>query len=728
MIINQLSAQKLYLIDLHTIANHKNWETSNKLLLAKGWDYYDSSESDGEGYNKISWALGRNIYDDAKAKAWFYIYNYEGMPNKVMYRFRQKDIYSNISKQLNLNGYKLTNEQILDNRVVASYENKNFYLEIAYTREEDSSSDDNYYENSNKKTYTVYEVTIYKKGGVYDPNNGIKKDYDENGNLTSLYNLKDGKLDGLYTIYDSIGRINKTFRFKSGSKEGLYTESIYLEGDTEYYHLEGSYLNDERDGKWIGKIITPTEKNIVQEFFYINGKKEGLQKEAKQNQILFQNYKNDHLEGKSYEFINISRQLLGGYSTIDTLKIKAYKNSETTYVANKLNGLAKYFDITGSLISEGVYQDSLKTGLWKYYHESIVDENNVLIDCSKKLSKESYYVNGKLNGIQKTYSVLDEMAIPCKEDDKSVDGCTKTVCLSVNEIAAYKDNELDGMYELKNANGKLISKGNYSNGKRIGKWEIHNQSKFSLWLNRNTYEVGTYTNDIKEGQWQRFDADNELLESYSYIHDSINGEHTTYSSKKAKEKKYFDNGELLKIEELDTAGNIKKSYSFKNETKDKFDCVFEETLAEGVFSSTYSFIKTGKFVISPVTFQLDFLSADTSIKKLNGLYEHRSLNNQTLEIGDYISGIKAGNWEEYYYDQNLRVSYDYDGYGQIIKESYYDLKQQIPFSGEFAFKNKDGLFEERKIKDGVRNGTTRYKDSNDKTLKKESYKQGVLKE
>ncbi|GGF30026.1 hypothetical protein GCM10011518_44070 [Flavobacterium limi] len=722
-----MSAQKLSLIDLHSIASHKNWETSNKVLLSKGWDYYDSTESDGEGYNKISWALGRNIYDDAKAKAWFYIYNYEGMPNKIMYRFRQKDVYSNISKQLNLNGYKLANEQILDNRVVASYENKNFYLEIAYTREEDSSDNDNYYENANKKTYTVYEVTIYKKGGVYDPNNGIKKDYDENGNLTSLYNLKDGKLDGLYTIYDSIGRVNKTFRFKLGNKEGLYTESIYLEGDTEYYHLEGSYLNDEKEGKWIGKIITPTEKNIVQEFFYINGKKEGMQKEAKQNQIFFQNYKNDVLEGISYEYNNISRQLLGGYSCIDTLKIKVYKNSETTYRSNKLNGLAKYFDITGSLIAEGVYQDSLKTGLWKYYHESIVDENNVLIDCSKKLCKESNYVAGKLNGTQKLFSVLDEISIPCK-DDKSVEGCTKTVCLSINEIANYKDDELDGSYELKDANGNLISRGNYSSGKRIGKWDIHNQSKFSLWLGKSTYETGFYTNNQKEGKWQRFDADNELLESYTYSHDSITGEHVTYSSKRVKEKKYFNNGELLKIEELDTAGNIKKSYSFKNESANKFDCVFEETLAEGVFSSTYSFIKTGKFVISPITFQLDFLAADTSVKKLNGLFEHRSLDNQTLEIGDYTSGTKTGNWEEYYYDQNIRASYDYDGYGVIVKEYYYDLKQQIPYSGEFAFKNKDGLFEERKIKDGVRNGTTRYKDSNDKTIKKETYKQGVLKE
>lgn len=725
-IIQQLSAQKISLIDLHTMASHKNWETSNKLLIAKGWDYYDSSESDGEGYNKISWALGRNEYDDAKAKAWFYIYNFEGTPNKIMYRFRQKEVYGDISKQLSLNGYKLTGEEILNNRVVASYENKSFYLEIAYTREEDKK-EDNYYENSNKKTYTVYEITIYKKGGVYDPLNGIKKEYNDDGILISNYNLKDGKYDGVYTAYDSIGRLKTTYHFKMGSKEGTFTEQIYLEGDTEYYHLEGLYLNDEKEGKWVGKIITPTEKNIVQEFFYIKGKKEGLQKEAKQNQILFRNYKNDNLEGKSHEYSNISRQFFGGYSTIDTLKIKAYKNSETTYVANKLSGFAKYFDPTGSLISEGVYQDSLKTGLWKYYHESIVDENNILISCSKQLYKESNYVEGKLNGIQKQYSFLDEIAIPCKNDNNT-EGCTETICISINEIATYKDDELDGNYELKRINGDLLSKGSYSNGKKTGKWIIYNNSDVSFWLNKKTYETGAYISNQKEGKWERFDAENELLESYKYSHDSITGEHIAYSANKAKERKYFDNGKLLKIEELDTAGNIKKTYSLKNETETKFDCVFEETLPTGIYSSTYSFNKIDKFKISPITFPLDFLSADSTTKKLNGLFEHRSLDNQTLEIGNYTSNTKTGNWEYYYYNQNVRTSYDYDGYGQITKEFYYDLKQQVPFSGEFAFQNKDGLFEERKIKDGLRNGTTRYKDVNDKTIKKESYKLGVLRE
>ncbi|WP_026726835.1 toxin-antitoxin system YwqK family antitoxin [Flavobacterium sasangense] len=227
--VQNLSAQKITLNELHTMASYKNWETTNKFLITKGWDYYDSSESDGIGYNTISWAHGRNLYDDAKAKGWFYVYNYEGLPNKIMYRFRQKEFYNAIIQQVATNGYKLTDEEILDNRVVASYENKLFYLKIAYNREEDSDNDDDYYYGgSNKKTYTVYEVSIYKKGGVYDPNNGFKKDYDEYGNVISTYNLKDGKIEGLLTNYDSIGRVKRTANFKLGNLEGPSVENFYL--------------------------------------------------------------------------------------------------------------------------------------------------------------------------------------------------------------------------------------------------------------------------------------------------------------------------------------------------------------------------------------------------------------------------------------------------------------------------------------------------------------------
>ncbi len=151
--------QRITLNELQVFCNNKSWETTNKTLLAQKWDYYDSKQGDDEHYNIINWAHGRNLYDDSKATAWLYLSSYDGLPNKVLYRFRQKEYYNAIQSQIKSNGYKLTSENIFDSKVTVTYENSNYYLQLAYTREE--VSDDSYYSNS--KTYTVYEVTVYKK-------------------------------------------------------------------------------------------------------------------------------------------------------------------------------------------------------------------------------------------------------------------------------------------------------------------------------------------------------------------------------------------------------------------------------------------------------------------------------------------------------------------------------------------------------------------------------------
>jgi hypothetical protein len=67
--------------------------------------------------------------------------------------------------------------------------------------------------------------------------------------------------------------------------------------------------------------------------------------------------------------------------------------------------------------------------------------------------------------------------------------------------------------------------------------------------------------------------------------------------------------------------------------------------------------------------------------------------------------------------------------GVIKSETYWDLKKLEDFSGAFIYLNvQNNTTEERKVKNGKRNGTTRYKDQNDKTIKKESYKEGIIKE
>lgn len=121
-------AQRITLGELQVFCSNKNWETTNKTLLAQKWDYYNSKEGDDEHYNVITWSYGRNYYDDSKASGWIYLENYDGLPNKIMYRFRQREYYTAIQSQLKTFAYVLTDESIFDERVTTTYENKQYIL------------------------------------------------------------------------------------------------------------------------------------------------------------------------------------------------------------------------------------------------------------------------------------------------------------------------------------------------------------------------------------------------------------------------------------------------------------------------------------------------------------------------------------------------------------------------------------------------------------------------
>ena len=89
--------------------------------------------------------------------------------------------------------------------------------------------------------------------------------------------------------------------------------------------------------------------------------------------------------------------------------------------------------------------------------------------------------------------------------------------------------------------------------------------------------------------------------------------------------------------------------------------------------------------------------------------------------------MKTGTWKYYYFTQNIIKEAEYNNDIQI-KETFYDLNGKL-FTGEFEYlKKNEGINEIVKIKNGLRNGKTKYIDQkNNKTIKKENYKNGILK-
>lgn len=717
----QVQAQKINLLELHSMSSNKNWETSNKFLLSKGWEYYDSTVGDDEHYNTIIWSYEKSFSDDKKANGWIYIYSYDGLPNKVLYRFRKKEYYTTIKNSLVSNGYKLEDEEILDQRVIAKYANTNYILELTYSREEDEN------DYSDSGSFTAYEITVYKKGGVYDPNNGKKEEYDENGNLAVEYFLKDGKVEGLIKFYNTNGTLRKTSTMKNGVENGTSIQYYYSKTDSlgsAVGKYKGEILNGNKNGKWSLNVIKDNIEKTISTENFLNGEKNGLFTTVNNDSLIVSRYKSDKLNGSYTIYRDLQKMFTGGFITTDTLKLK--KIATGFFLNDQKTGLWKEFDLNNTLIKEGNYADNLKTGKWKYYYETYVnDENNKEEEFSGKLFLEENYQEGKKNGTSIRYSFFDEIEEPCADDPMKK--CTKIVFKIIKEISNYKDDLLNGPYEFYDENNELLYKGEYLHNKETGFWLNKNTSIVDFW-NGETLEKGNYINGEKQGKWERFDKDNKLIESYTFKDDQLNGEQKTYLGGFVRVKRDFKLGELEKLTVLDTLGKATKSFYLFNRTEKSFKCNAKKFLNNSIISNTYIVKLDKDEKIIPTFFSKYFEDLPNEKKILDGPYE-KIVDGSIIEKGTYENSNKIDTWNFYYYDQNVQLNIDYGNYSSTINEYYYDLKKNEPFSGEFIYKDLDtGITEERKIKEGKRNGTTRYKDANDKTIKKQSYKEGILKD
>ena len=207
----------------------------------------------------------------------------------------------------------------------------------------------------------------------------------------------------------------------------------------------------------------------------------------------------------------------------------------------------------------------------------------------------------------------------------------------------------------------------------------------------------------------------------------LEGEHVKYVNNKIAEKKYFKNDKLIKHEFIDDNSNVIKAYTVVNTNYNNLECLVEYNNGKQKIKETYKYLVDTDFNSNPINFVSDFDRASNSRKILNGLYVKKTLDDKIIEFGNFSKGVKSGKWDYFDYEQNIKLSLYYSSDDVVKSEYYYDLKDNEAFSGEFEYKN-EGEFEERKVKNGIRNGTTRYKDAEGKTIKKESYKEGMLKE
>lgn len=766
--------QKLTLTDLTTLCNKKNWEDVNQTLLTKKWTYYDSEKGDTYKYNTIIWSYNKDYYSD-KAQAWFYLYTYEGFPNKISYSVFNKESYSLIQNTISSAGFKLINSEIEDNQVISTYGNSSYTLEISTEKRQDNDWSD--------RSMTAYRITLIKKAGIYDPDNGKKTDYYYDGTVKAEYTLTNGKINGTLKVYNENGTIKRTGNFANGLENGLFKEydksgnleaeytmtngkkngvlKIYEDGKLSYSstvkddskngkHIEyyynnetgklqfkqiGDYLNDDKNGTWKLYFIEDNNTEKLLNFeSYTKDIRTGAFQYIKADSLIIGNYKNDELHGEYKVYRDFVRTLFGAVICTDISKLTL--TSEGSYYEGLETGYWKNYDFTETLRSEGRFSNGQKTGEWKYYYTSWIDGKGGSLPYSKQLYLIANYSNGELDGKSTRYSYLEEEKFPCSEIDENknpLDTCKRYIYQKVLETTFFKNGKRNGPFELRDSINEVIAKGNFKNDLKDGEW-LHRYSITDVYKETYfIYQKGNYTNDKRNGKWIQYYTEGKIAETFNYKNDELNGEYVSWNQfNKPREKKQFNYGKLTELITYDSLG-VKpvNKYEIYDEKNNSYKCRKTEYNENLTVTQEY-WLKKDKD-INHNLFEITFLLAtdpklsDVTTAYKDGEFKLFNLDNQPIVTGKYYKEDRFGLWTFYYYDQGVKIESNFTQ-DKRTDEKYLTLNGEL-FSGEFIYNdNENGLKETRKIKDGLRNGKTTYiETTTNKTIKKESYKNGVLK-
>lgn len=761
--------QQLTLSNIENICTKSNWDSVNQFLMKKNWEYYESKKGDSEKYSTITWSYEKS-YED-KAEAWFYLYTFESFPNKISYSVFNKSSYSSIQNALSSKGYKLKGSEIADNKLISTYANSKFILKITTEKRKK----DNF-----NKSITAYQFLLIKKSSIYDPDNGKKTDYYYGKTKQAEYTMLNGKMNGSLKVYYKDGQLKKIGNYKKGLASGNfieydkngnktyvynqsndkkngkliyyknnkisysthYTDDIqngekieyYYNKETERLYLKtiGQFLNGEKNGLWKLVFINEEKRErILTVNNYSKGIKDGFSQDIKGDSLIIANYSNNKLNGNYKIYLDVTRAVLGGVIETDTSKLSLI--SDGNYSNGQKSGYWKNYSLSRGLSSEGNYSNNSKTGEWKYYYSKYIN-NNKPTPYSEKLYLIENYSKGKLNGLSKRFSYLNKKKYKCSELDKknqSKDSCTTMVHEKILETSYYKNNKMNGLFELRDSLDILVAKGNFKNNQKNDKWfhryndKDHDNNPYHYFME------GSYINNRRDGKWILYYNKEQINKTINYSNGQFNGKLTEWNKeKKPKKVKLFDNGELKELIVFDSIGQSpKEKFEIFEKYLNRYKCRYTQYNSIGKNSQVYWLKKDKKINHNwfKYLFLLKLKKNDESLIYKNGEFTSYDLKDRPLIIGEYLKENKVNNWTYYYYHQNIRLEIDYDRYTDV-SEKYFTISNEL-FSGEFTFTdNEQKTKEVRSIKNGVRHGKTVFIDlKTGKKIKKVKYKGGKIK-
>jgi antitoxin component YwqK of YwqJK toxin-antitoxin module len=426
-----------------------------------------------------------------------------------------------------------------------------------------------HYNNNGQLNYKNTLIELTEKGKTLSVKHGPYIAYHNNGNLSAEGNYEYDKKSGLWREYNQNGELYRETFYKNGKVHGInnsYTNTGKPETKCEFYE------EIEIDGKKMTNVY-----NGIKERYKNNGKLDS--KEIYYYGKKVGNWESYHPNG------NLSM-------------ISEYKNNLQTgkSMAFDENG-NKIFDVTYEIIKMDSTDVSVKTG--KEYRW----QKNILVS-------ETNYINGKENGIRKSYYPSGNIA----------------------SLQAIVDDLLQGESIEYYENGKIKSVRNYSSFITAGKEKKVNSTGWCKQMDEN----GTIQNKYY------YDSLGNICVSYIYSHGLL----MQMSINKVMEINYFPNGKLLSEKIGANASNLPFArYYYMNGNTRKIGFQNAQNLIYNTLhfqsNGKYNFA-SGSFYNKPDTLLPEQYVVSNILTNAGGKYKPSKLYADSIRNGNYVIYYQSG--------------------------------------------------------------------------------------
>lgn len=448
---------------------------------------------------------------------------------------------------------------------------------------------------------------------------------------------------GEYTVfkYDN-GKVSSEGMMVDGRPDG-YWKTYYPDGKLK---SEGNRLDFELDSIWmfyneLGDLSTSIS--------YKQGQKHGVHKIYKDGLLYEESiYENDIKSGEALLY----------YPTGEVKR-------RVTYVEGKESGEGFEYEIDGRIITLLSFRDGFlrtadqvnrydnsgnKRGPWISFHPNGV------------LASEGYFMNGKKNGIFKTYDKRGNLLTLEKyRDGELVVDSEESVILdlrstyyadgTIKSTGGYIDDLKEGTHRLYDQEGNIEGGELYSKGQKIGAGIIDENGDYQgLWkLFYPTGELqaeGEFEDTKRTGEWVFFHKSGEIEHKAKYLNGLPHGKWTWYyEDGKLRREEFFRRGkEDGTVTEYDNQGNIMVQGDYVNGLKDgSWFLNVGDHIEKGSYRDGE---RIGDWIYEYEDGTLNF-EGEYAAGLAVGKHRWYHPDGQLLMEGKYSSGQRTGTWKKY---------------------------------------------------------------------------------